>query len=334
MLRAFLDDTSNRGSDAGSDVDIDQEYDPIAATDDQLFSDDTPASYEGSNYTDESDAANKPTERNSLERQSRIEKAKEGIQSKDRSKDKASDKDKDSKEAAPRLSFFNRNKKSDKKKDFLAPGSDSAKSDKDKKKDSSKGGAGDEKNGSAKTGISKLKSLFGKGGDEAHGGGLKDLAAKDPRKLAMHALDYVGIGRRVGDVMFMVWLIVTAILSIALIAPGIIGLLMLNLLLIWPKAVYKITVWILVFIPAVGEVVKTVDSVGLGKVDIKLNGVEKYFIIVVDLIWFIGMLALFGFIMTIICYPINNVGVVGTTVADVWYGTSLFSELQGFCKGL
>ena len=325
MLRAFLDDTSNRGSDAG--------YDPIAATDDQLFSDDTAVSYEGANYSDDSDAANKPTERNSPERQSRIEKAKEGIQSKDRSKDKASEKDKDSKEATPRRSLFNRGKKSDKKKGFLAPGSDPAKSDKDKKKDSSKGGVGDGKDG-AKTGISKLKSLFGKGGDDKNGGGLKDLAAKDPRKLTAKALDLVWVGRRVGDVMFMVWLIVTIILSIFLIAPGIIGLLMLNLLLIWPKAVYKITVWILVFIPAVGEVVKTVDSVGLGKVDIKLNGVEKYFIIVVDLIWFIGMLALFGFIMTIICYPINNVGVVGTTVADVWYGTSLFSELQGFCKGL
>ncbi len=328
MLRAFLDDTSNRGSDAG------QNYDPIAATDDQLFSDDTAASYEGANYTDDSDAANKPTERNSPERQSRIEKAKEGIQSKDRSKDKASDNDKASKEATPRRSFFNRNKKSDKKKDFLAPGSDSAKSDKDKKKDSSKGGAGDEKEGGAKTGISKLKNLFGKGGDDKNGGGLKDVAAKDPRKLAMHALDYVGIGRRVGDVMFMVWLNFTVVLSIAFIVPGILGLLMLNLLLIWPKAVYKITVWILVFIPAVGEVVKTVDTAGLGKVDIKLNAVEIYLIVIIDLIWFIAMLALFGFIMTIICYPINNVGVVGTTVADVWYGTSLFSELQGFCKGL
>lgn len=325
MLRAFLDDTSNRGSDAG--------YDPIAATDDQLFSDETAARYEGADYTDDSDNATKPTERNSPERASRMEKAKQGIQSKDKAKDKSSDKDKDSKEAAPRRAFFNRNKKPGKKKGFLAPGSDDAKSDKDKKKDSSKGGTGDGKDGAAKTGLSKLKSMFGKGGDDADGGGVKSLT-KDPRKLAVQALDHVGLGRRVGDVMFMVWLIVTAILSIALIAPGIIGLLMLNLLLIWPKAVYKITVWILVFIPAVGEVTKTVDTAGLGKVDIKLNAVEKYFIVVADLIWFIGMLALFGFIMTIICYPINNVGVVGTTVADVWYGTSLFSELQGFCKGL
>lgn len=330
MLRLLYDD-SGRVSDA--DAATGKGNDPIVETDNTIYADDTAASYEGANYTDDSDNASKPTEPNSPERADRMDKAKQGIQSKDKAKDKSSDKN--SKQDTPRRSFFSRNKKPGKKNDFLPPGSDKAKSDKDKKKDSSKGGAGDGNDSGAQTGLSKLKSFFGKGGDNAHdAGGLKGAMAKDPRKIAVQALDHVGLGRRVGDVMFMVWVIVTVILSIFFVFPGIIGLLMLNLLLVWPKAVYKITVWILIFIPVVGEVAKAVDTAGLGKVDIKLNAVEIYFIVIADLIWFIGMLALFGFLMTIICFPINNTGVVVTGAADIWYGTSLFSELQAICKGI
>jgi hypothetical protein len=182
--------------------------------------------------------------------------------------------------------------------------------------------------------IDQAKSLLSKKSPDKNS--ALPSPTSDPRKMAAQALDEkIGLGRKIGHLLFIIWGAITLIGSVPFVIVAIPGLIMLNLLLISPKLAYKITTWLLLFIPGVGEAVKAVDEVGLGKVDISLSGAEKFAIICTDFVFAMLLLLVVVFLITIFCYNVNtSLGAVGAVVADWMSGTSFYSEIQGYCKGI
>lgn len=177
---------------------------------------------------------------------------------------------------------------------------------------------------------SDIKNLKGDGG----GGDGKDGAPsldslKDPTKLGAELGDkYLHLGKKVGHLLFITWLIVMAAGYALFFFPALIGLFMLNLLVISPKWCFRLTKWILYLIPVVGEVVKGLDEVGISNLKVEILPVEKYSIIAINVMYFIQMLAVFAFIMAIGCWA---VGGVGGTVASWLDQTGVVSTLKDFC---
>lgn len=168
-------------------------------------------------------------------------------------------------------------------------------------------------------------------------GNVKNVA-KGPSAIGGLVMDDEKWGEHTGDALFLIWSASAVIGSIPFVITGIPGLIMLNLLLISPKLAYRITIWILIFIPVVGEFAKGADEVNAGKKHITIRQLEKTAIIFIDIAWLIVILCVVAFIMAIACYSVNSMGTVQSGAAQVgeylWYGTSLFGELKSFCTGV
>ncbi len=173
-------------------------------------------------------------------------------------------------------------------------------------------------------------------GEQEDSSGPSMQSLKDPRKMAADLADqYLHLGKKLGLLLFLIWEGSFAIGSIPLVITGIPGLIMANLLLVSPKLCYRITVWLLLLIPGVGEAVEAVDKVGLGKVHITVTPLQKIAIVITDLIWVIAVLVIFSFILSIFCWSVSDVsGFVAANVANLWYGTSLFTEMRQYCQGV
>ena len=291
----LLDDTSNRGSDAGTD--------PIANADREFFSDDDQRRQELIKQAKVNAAAPKTFDQPQNKSNPSVTKV---------------NKPQPSTKAGSQKDY-----PSSRNNSFVQNIPDKKKISKDPKKESK---------------INQAKSLMSKDSpkkDSTDKGSALQAPSKDPRKAAAKIADEkLGLGRKTGHLLFLIWEASALIGSIPFIITGLPGLIMINLLLISPKLAYKITIWILIFIPGVGEAAKAIDEVGLGKVDISISGAEKFIIICTDFIWGMLILLLIVFVITLFCYNVNSsLGTIGAMAADWISGTSFFSEIQGFCKG-
>ncbi|HEY4506436.1 MAG TPA: hypothetical protein VJJ24_03255 [Candidatus Paceibacterota bacterium] len=111
-------------------------------------------------------------------------------------------------------------------------------------------------------------------------------ATRGPRKMVADMVDErLKIGEKIGSLLWLIWMILTVIGFIgSFITFGITGLMVLpvlNLLLVSPKLVYKITILILDFV-GVGEVLTVINKIGLDKVKIVVAGWQKATIIALD----------------------------------------------------
>lgn len=327
-MRLLLD-TSKGGSDVGYQSAADREAN---VADDQFFSDEQAARYEGENYqagVSDSVGASSP---GGQSRRDLMKKAKSAIKPA-----KSVEKKEEKKDQSKGFSF---NKGTSGKKTSPLAGSESAKNNISKKNEdvASKKGflkpAADENGKSKNDNLSKAKSLLKKSTD------IKDSLSsgkKDPRQVAAQLADeYLGLGRKTGHLLYVIWQVAAvAGWMPPLFIAGIPGLIMLNLLLVSPKLVYKITVYILILIPGVGEVAKSIDEAGLNKVKITLSGLEKAAIIFTDIAVAILIFIIVAFIYSVFCYSVNSsLGTTAAAGADWWYNTTFFSEIKGYCKGL
>jgi hypothetical protein len=173
-----------------------------------------------------------------------------------------------------------------------------------------------------------------KNNNEAHNslnpvGSLKNA---DPRsKVADAADEYIHLGRKIGYILTLTWIIITVILTTLLYLPGIIGVAMLILLLVKPQWNYRITVWILEGVLdffGVGEVLTAINQFGFTKVKIELNFIEKFFIISVIVVYFFGILMLLAFLISIWCW---SVGGWGGTLASWLDSTGYIAQLKTIC---
>jgi hypothetical protein len=137
----------------------------------------------------------------------------------------------------------------------------------------------------------------------------------DPRQFAANLADeYLHLGQAVGDILFVIWFTLAAVGSLVGFLMVVIGffleglplLIICNFLLFSPKTVYRLTVFLLAFIPAAGEVVEAVDKAGLGKVNIKVRPVEKVAILGLDLVIGFIILAVITFVTVVFCYTVSG----------------------------
>lgn len=201
-----------------------------------------------------------------------------------------------------------------------------------KKKDKDKKSKGDSKS----SGIgSKIKSAADASKDDGLSSKVAALTKKDPRAMAAGLADkYLHLGQTLGHILFLTWVIITILLSLMFVLPGLIGIFMLTLLLISPKLNYRITVWILeIALDAfgVGEIITAVNQVGLTKLKIRINMLEVITIILIDMAYIICLLALYAFIMSLTCW---SIGGWSGTVASWLDQTGFVSTLKSICPAI
>lgn len=183
----------------------------------------------------------------------------------------------------------------------------------------------------SKDGVGNLD--VGKIASKAKSGDIKGAVGEAATEL--------GVGKKAGDLLFIVW----GILSLTVFVPPWVGLVFLavfNVLLVWPKGVYKLTEYILDFTPA-RAAVKVLDETGLSKTKITVRGWEKALIILLDLVVACYFLMMAFTIMYAVCYPQRLVNsylgdTIGNTVSSAFAGAASIgtgvnlSGIADFCK--
>ncbi len=151
---------------------------------------------------------------------------------------------------------------------------------------------------------------------------LYDATHGDPRKIVGDLADqYLHYGAIIGFALWAIWMTLAIGGLIPFLIPGLICAVVLNVLLVSPKSVYRISKWILELV-GVGEALTVVDTVGAAKADIRLAGWMKFTIIVYDLMLFMLFIGILAFIFAIgkwICDQtgLSSEGVIGTVTSGV-----------------
>lgn len=198
---------------------------------------------------------------------------------------------------------------------------------------------------------SGAKGVSGKAGAVGAAGGTKTkpkLGASMAKNvgtqmLADQADKYFHAGRRIADLLFIIWLIIAVLGLFAMFYGASLGLFMLGLLSIWPKANYRITVLILDFF-GVGEAIEVANKFGLIKTHIKLATWQHVVVWALIIIW-VTVLLMFTLVTFLaigwyLCGEtgIGSGGVVGTIaenvakVYDWWNQTSAGTVANEYCK--
>jgi len=202
--------------------------------------------------------------------------------------------------------------------------------------------------GNTKSSMGKAKtSSVKKGGKGDAVNAVKDVANQVPvigqkvsEKIASLQEDE---GRLIGFLLWVIWgllsiagLIVSiSIVGIVIAAPVI---LIFNLLLISPRLVYRLTVWILDLF-GIGEFLQGAEKSGIiDKHTIRIGGFEKTTIILFDILLFIGIVLMLVMFVYFSCWLGEQTGVLGTGFAKVvltgydwWNGTEYASIVDQVC---
>ncbi|HMR55100.1 MAG TPA: hypothetical protein PKD34_00710 [Candidatus Doudnabacteria bacterium] len=150
-------------------------------------------------------------------------------------------------------------------------------------------------------------------------------------------------GRLIGFLLWVIWgllAIAGAIISITIVGAVLGGLVILifNLLLVSPRLVYRLTVWILDLF-GIGEFLQGAEKSGLiDKHTIRIGGFEKTTIILFDLVVFIGIILMLVMFVYFSCWLGEQSGVLGSGTAQIllagydwWYGTEYASIVDQVC---
>lgn len=173
---------------------------------------------------------------------------------------------------------------------------------------------------------------------------VHDATHGDPRQVVGDLADqYLHAGRRMGDILFLVWGLLS-IITLPTIIGGIFSLMMLNLLLVSPNTNFRITRWLLEFILdffGVGEVLTVAMQFGVTKIDVKINFIEKLGIIFIDVAIFVILIAIIALATTLICHfsGLDGTGWIATILGgpagwaiDLYRGDKLGSSVINACQ--
>lgn len=165
---------------------------------------------------------------------------------------------------------------------------------------------------------------------------LKDIKG-DPRKmLAQVADEQFGLGEKIGTLLWAIWgvlAIAGVIVSLTLVGlvAGLPVIIIFNLLIVKPKWVYQLTLFILDLV-GVGEAIQVAGKAGLDKVNIRLKNWQKISIIILDIVFVIGMVLVMYSIVSNFCSHFGGIVTsIAAAAADWWYGTKNFSQANDFC---
>lgn len=161
--------------------------------------------------------------------------------------------------------------------------------------------------------------------------------SRDPRQAVADLADkYLNLGSEVGMLLFVIWGVLSfGTLPAVILGVGLIPGVIFNILLFSPKTVYRITEFILDFIPAADVAVEAVDELGLGKVDIKIKDWQKGLILAYDAIAAIIIILFVSTVLISLCtISSGTVTNVAGKVSDALSGTNTYASLNAFCSTL
>ncbi len=171
-------------------------------------------------------------------------------------------------------------------------------------------------------------------------------AKDDPTQLAADLADeYLHLGTAMGTTLWYVWFASAVVSLFPFVVTAIPGAIMFNLLLISPKLNYQITVWILDLV-GIGEALQAANQMGLDKVDIKVAGWQKGFIIAYDVVLVVLLVSVAALVIALIGWWVcgENSFVPGTSgslqqqgslkLYDWWYDTNYSGAVNDMCKAI
>lgn len=172
--------------------------------------------------------------------------------------------------------------------------------------------------------------------------------SRDPRKAAVDVVDkYLHLGKKLVLLTWAIWYIIGVfcfLLSITIVGIPVLLIVMviLNIFIISPKTVYRITELILDLV-GVGEYLQAMDEIGLGKVEMKATGWQKASIIGLDFLVVIGIIVLIVVITRTACEYFGLIpdgffskitSSVTSTVINVATNSDAGSVTQEICKSV